>query len=161
VQQPQQASNISIGALGDDGEQQQQQQPVAPVNYAPKDRKQLWKAAIKLPMYSVGVVPVLVSLPQPGCCIAAAPSPEPQPYGLLRQGGFQCGRSVTTAGHLCQLAAQSYGCATPSFKFPLLPAVAAQVGAAVAYYEHSVMPWVRVAGLLLGAICVIAWLNLR
>jgi hypothetical protein len=33
------------------------------VDYAPKDRKQLWKAAIKLPMYSVGVVPVLVSSP--------------------------------------------------------------------------------------------------
>lgn len=27
----------------------------------PLDRRQLWKAAIKLPMYSVGVVPVLVS----------------------------------------------------------------------------------------------------
>lgn len=65
-----------------------------PVNYAPKDRKQLWKAAIKLPMYSVGVVPVLV-------------------------------------------------------------------GAAAAYLEHSMMPWARVVALLVGSICVIAWLNLR
>lgn len=53
----QQASNISIGALegGDD------QQYAAPVDYAPKDPKKLWMAAIKIPMYSVGVVPVLVS----------------------------------------------------------------------------------------------------
>lgn len=36
-----------------------------------------------------------------------------------------------------------------------------QVGAAAAYVEHGVMPWARVAGLVLGAICVIAWLNLR
>lgn len=37
------------------------QQQTSPVDYAPKDPKQLWKAAIKLPMYSVGIVPVLVS----------------------------------------------------------------------------------------------------
>lgn len=84
------SSNIGIGAL-DSGDEQPR---ASPVNYAPKDRKQLWKAAIKLPMYSVGVVPVLV-------------------------------------------------------------------GAAAAYLEHSMMPWTRVAALLVGSICVIAWLNLR
>lgn len=84
------SSNLGIGAL-DSGDEQPRP---SPVNYAPKDRKQLWKAAIKLPMYSVGVVPVLV-------------------------------------------------------------------GAAAAYLEHSMMPWARVAALLVGSICVIAWLNLR
>lgn len=53
----QRASNV----FAEGGDEQQQR--VSPVNYAPKDRKQLWKAAIKLPMYSVGVVPVLVSVP--------------------------------------------------------------------------------------------------
>jgi len=54
----QQASNISIGGALDDGDDQQY---AAPVDYAPKDPKKLWMAAIKIPMYSVGVVPVLVS----------------------------------------------------------------------------------------------------
>lgn len=39
--------------------------------------------------------------------------------------------------------------------------VVLQVGAAAAYLDHSTMPWLRVAGLLLGSVCVIAWLNLR
>lgn len=33
----------------------------ARVDYAPKGRRQLWLAALKPPMYSVGIVPVLVS----------------------------------------------------------------------------------------------------
>jgi hypothetical protein len=33
----------------------------ARVDYAPKDRQQLWMAAIKPLMYSVGIIPVLVS----------------------------------------------------------------------------------------------------
>jgi hypothetical protein len=54
----QHASNISMGAFDGGADEQQQ---TSPVDYAPKDPKQLWKAAIKLPMYSVGIVPVLVS----------------------------------------------------------------------------------------------------
>lgn len=34
--------------------------PATPEQYDPETRKQLWKAAIKLPMYSVGFIPVLV-----------------------------------------------------------------------------------------------------
>lgn len=68
--------------------------PAPAVDYAPKDRRALWMAAIKPPMYSVGVVPVLV-------------------------------------------------------------------GAAAAFAQHGALPWGRVGCLLSGAICVIAWLNLR
>lgn len=55
---PLRLSAITTGHLGDAADDRQH---AAPVDYASKDRKQLWKAAIKLPMYSVGVVPVLVS----------------------------------------------------------------------------------------------------
>ncbi|KAF6265571.1 UbiA prenyltransferase family-domain-containing protein [Scenedesmus sp. NREL 46B-D3] len=47
-------ASLSISQPGDDAHDP------ARVDYAPKDRKQLWMAAIKPPMYSVGIVPVLV-----------------------------------------------------------------------------------------------------
>jgi hypothetical protein len=47
-----------MGVFDDSSDQQQH---LTSVEYAPRDRQQLWKAAIKVPMYSVGVVPVLVS----------------------------------------------------------------------------------------------------
>jgi hypothetical protein len=52
---------------------------VTAVDYAPKERKQLWKAAIKLPMYSVGVVPVLVSSPAAAATGPAGLPPLPPP----------------------------------------------------------------------------------
>lgn len=66
----------------------------AAVDYAPKSRKQLWMAAIKPPMYSVGIVPVLVSSgsrshPWPpnqlyGAAAKAALEPAPQCDGCSR-----------------------------------------------------------------------------
>jgi hypothetical protein len=36
-----------------------------------------------------------------------------------------------------------------------------QVGAAAAKFQHGVVAWPQCAALVLGAICIIAWLNLR
>jgi hypothetical protein len=55
---------LQDGCSSDDAGGANPAAPAAPAPHAPhaaQDRRQLWKAAIKLPMYSVGVVPVLVS----------------------------------------------------------------------------------------------------
>ncbi|GBF97481.1 hypothetical protein Rsub_10404 [Raphidocelis subcapitata] len=77
--------------LLDEQQQRQQRQQQGPAD--PEERRRLWMLAIKPPMYSVGVVPVLV-------------------------------------------------------------------GAAAAFGETGALAWGRCAGLVAGAICVIAWLNL-
>lgn len=44
-----------------DGRVRRPEQPVTLASVSPEERRQLWKAAIKLPMYSVAIVPVVVS----------------------------------------------------------------------------------------------------
>eukprot|EP00879_Flechtneria_rotunda_P013950 GHRR01014570.1.p1 GENE.GHRR01014570.1~~GHRR01014570.1.p1 ORF type:complete len:382 (+),score=117.61 GHRR01014570.1:352-1497(+) len=85
-----QASMSLAGPAGDaDANQTVSSSPVQ----VARTKRQLWMAAIKPPMYSVGIVPVLV-------------------------------------------------------------------GAASAFYAHGAICWPKCAGLVAGAICIIAWLNL-
>lgn len=119
------------------GEQQQQRAPPGDAAAA-AERRRLWMAAIKPPMYSVGILPVLVG-GEWGCRAAAAPA---------------------VCGHAPQVSAAQRAGAQPAppLARPLPPP---QVGAAAAFGECGALAWGRCAALIGGAVCVIAWLNLR
>lgn len=120
------------------------------------ERRRLWMLAIKPPMYSVGIVPVLV---RPsgggGCVIGFFGAPEGGSRKETRRGG---GRVRLPHRHP---AALPHSAAMPTiFRHPTPPCFP-QVGAAAAYGEGGALAWGRCLQLVGGAVCVIAWLNLR
>ena len=59
------------GIIGPDGRIIKRVRPTLPTQHMTEEQKQLWKRAIKLPMYSVGLAPVLVSATAAFCHFGA------------------------------------------------------------------------------------------
>ena len=58
--QPEEPLLVPPSIIDPDGRVWRPEQPVTPAAVSPEEHRQLWKAAIKLPMYSVAIVPVVV-----------------------------------------------------------------------------------------------------
>lgn len=114
-------------------------------------RKRLWKAAIKIPMYSVGYIPVLV-----GGAKGVQTRRAACMHGLLLATGA-CPSLHPVC--ICSWPASHLTSLMPPRHRSLVGLE--QVGGAAVFAELGTAPWLRVLGFAASAICVIAWLNLR
>lgn len=153
------AAAAAAAAAGADGDRPQVQadsiiEPDGTVRLQPQteeDRRDLWRRAIKLPMYSVGWAPILVCVLQ-DCCRMLSWAGR----AAWVQGPAMCLQRYPSP----RAAVQQPVAHPPRPRPPPLPA-APQVSAAAAYVQTGAFDPVRTLLLCVAATAIIGWLNLR
>ena len=118
-------------------------------------RRQLWFAAIKPPMYTVCIIPVLVRPPAMLVPSAASSIVQTSP---VRCAGDTLPFHIRMEALCQQCNMLRTGDLAPS---KIASARSVQVAAALAYHQTGVFAVGRYLTLTLASICIIAWLNLR